>query len=334
MLVEDINQAKSPEIIVKFFEKRSCHITLSYSMFLKFYDFLHSISFAFNRHTLAIFFGNAFPSFLVVLANLSSLKVIYFSKSLQYLKQRRAKNGRLQNDLRAFLVILIESFSVITISWGIPILLTMYHCRTLYVLSMASCPSLQRYLAIFLFTDLFNSSTNCLSYSLSGRLFRRRFLAIIKVMFTCGRRVLWNVRPQAGILRTQQMGLQASDEPSMMVRSETHSRYEVTIKPSSRRRYLDDDISLSNVKISDGQDIDDELVMKKTRTIQRFLCEEIPLFGLAKRRKEKKKTNASYSSSSAGMGSQRQKQRYSLKIISNHHRTPANGQALEKITNL
>lgn len=161
-----------------------------YSICLRLFDFLHSLSFGFNRHTLAIFFGNAFPSFIVFLANLLSIKVIYFSKSLKYFQgssRHTRRQRRLKNDLRAFLVILIESFSVITISWGIPIFLTMFHCQTLYVISISACPEIQKSLAIFLFTDLFNSSTNSLLYSLSGKLFRRKFLAMITTIFTCGR---------------------------------------------------------------------------------------------------------------------------------------------------
>jgi hypothetical protein len=177
LLTAHIKQAKSSDILIKLFEKRSCHITLMYSVCLKLFNFLHSLLFGFNRHTLAIFFGNALPSFIVLLANLLSIKVICFSKSLKYIKQtltkRNRHKSRLQNDLRAFLVILTQSFTIITISWGIPIFLTMYHCQTLYVVSIAVCPQVQKSLAVFLFTDLFNSSTNCLLYSLSGRLFRR-----------------------------------------------------------------------------------------------------------------------------------------------------------------
>ena len=146
---------------------------------------------------MAIFLANALPSFIVVAANLVSIRVIYCSKSLKYLKQSSHKNRRkrrLQNDLRAFLVILIESFSIILISWGIPIFLTMYHCRTLYVVNISHCSKIKDYLALFLCTDLFNSSTNCLLYSLSGKLFRRKVLQVIKSLLTCGRGILWNKR--------------------------------------------------------------------------------------------------------------------------------------------
>lgn len=197
VFVEQIYQAKSPDILIKLFEKRTCQLSIVYPWCLKLFDFLYSLSFGFNRHTLAIFFGNALPSFIVVLANLLSLRAIFCSKSLKYLKEASRKTRgkrRLQNDLRAFLVILIQSFSVIMITWGIPIFLTMYHCRTLYVVSIAACPRIKRTLAVFLFTDLFNSSTNCLLYSLSGKLFRRNFLALTKSIFTCCRGTLWHVR--------------------------------------------------------------------------------------------------------------------------------------------
>jgi hypothetical protein len=216
--MEYIRIAKTSEILGKFFEKRTCYITLNYSLWLKMYDFLNSVSFSFNRRSLAIFFGNALPSFIVVLANLLSIKKIYFSKSLKYLKQTTIKNRRkrrLQNDLRAFLVILIESFSVIMISWGIPIFLTMYHCRTLYVLVMSSCPKIKNYFALFLSTDLFNSSTNCLLYSLSGKLFRRKFLSILKTIFTCGRGTLWNRKQNLSIPSHQQLDRQPSHNPSI-----------------------------------------------------------------------------------------------------------------------
>ena len=205
LLKETIRIAKTYEILGRLFEKRSCQITLNYSLWLRFYDFLHSVSFSWNRHIVAIFFGNALPSFIVVLANLLSIKVIYFSNSLLYLKQttKNRRKRRLQNDLRAFLVILIESFSIILISWGIPILLTMYHCRTLYVVNISVCPKIKDYLALFLFTDLFNSSTNCLLYSLSGRLFRRKFVIVVKTILTCGRGTLWHVK-QHSLRSTQQ----------------------------------------------------------------------------------------------------------------------------------
>jgi len=217
-LIKHIQIAKTSDIITRLFEKRTCHATLRYSIWLKFFDFLHSVSFSLNRHTLAIFFGNALPSFIVVLANLLSIKVIYFSKNLKYLKQITRKNRRkrrLQNDLRAFLVILIESFSIIMITWGIPIFLTMYHCRTLYVIVITTCPKIKDYLALFLFTDLFNSSTNCLLYSLSGKLFRRKFLWIIKTIFTCGHGTLWHRKKHSLHLPNQPFDRQPSNNPSI-----------------------------------------------------------------------------------------------------------------------
>ncbi|CAF4030670.1 unnamed protein product, partial [Rotaria sp. Silwood2] len=217
ILIEHKKIAKSSDFIIKLFEKRSCQIELDYSFWLKTFHFLHSVSFTFNRHAFAIFFGNALPSFIVVLANLLSIKVIYFSKSLKYLKQSTRKNRRkrrLQNDLRAFLVIIIESFSIIMISWGIPIFLTMYHCHTLYVVTIAACPKIKDYLALFLFTDLFNSSTNCLLYSLSGKLFRSRFIFMIKVILTCGRGTLWKVKQDALHPTSQPLERQLSNNPS------------------------------------------------------------------------------------------------------------------------
>ncbi|CAF4906671.1 unnamed protein product [Rotaria sp. Silwood1] len=216
ILIEHKTIAKSSDFIMKLFEKRSCQIELSYPFWLRTFDFLQSVSFSFNRHTLAIFFGNALPSFIVVLANLVSIKVIYFSKSLKYLKQATRKNRRkrrLKNDLRAFLVILIESFSIIMISWGIPIFLTMYHCHTLYVVTIAACPKIKDYLALFLFTDLFNSATNCLLYSLSGKLFRTRFIFIIKVILTCGRGTIWRVKQNPSHTANQPFERQASNNP-------------------------------------------------------------------------------------------------------------------------
>jgi hypothetical protein len=177
----------SADLIIKLFDTHSCQFSLIYSVCLKMFDFLHSLSFAFNRHTLAIFFGNALPSFLVFLANLLSIKIIVCSKRLLNVKQTSRKKRRLKNDLRAFLVILVESFSIITISWLVPILITMYHCKTLYVVSIAACPQIKHSLAIFLAVDLFNSSTNCLLYSLSGKLFRRKLIAMLKSIVTCNR---------------------------------------------------------------------------------------------------------------------------------------------------
>jgi hypothetical protein len=376
LLIEHIQQAKSTEILIKLFEERSCQLTLRYSLCLKLFNFLHSLSFSFNRHTLAIFFGNALPSFIVFSANLLSLKVIYFSKSLKYLNQITQQNRRkrrLKNDLRAFLVILIESFSVITISWGIPIFLTMYHCRTLYVVSIASCPQIKTSLAIFLFTDLFNSSTNCLLYSLSGKLFRRRFILIIKTIFTCGRNVLWNVKRDTSFSRIQQMELQQSNDASTNLNHCIHSRTDSyrhtdlhTTKQmkklqnlSSNKKLSDDDGSLSIVKISD--DADTESIrkfqspdkIKKRQTIKIFFTKKVPLFKSTKNpklikanveRRPFKNTNPSYSSSSGtgsnGNGSQKKlsnNQSYSSKVVlinTDDNQSMKTEKRLESVTSL
>ena len=208
---------QSPDYFVKLFDKRSCHISLPFSVWTKTYEFFHSVALTFNRHTLAIFFGNALPSFIVVLANVLSMKVIFFSNSVKYLQQtnsRAHRKSRFQTDIRAFIVILIESFSVIMISWGIPIFLTMRHCRTLYVESITVCPKIKNYLALFLYTDLFNSSTNCLLYSLSGKLFRAKFLSLIHMIFTCGRGKFWGKKQHSFQLANQQLIRQYSNSAS------------------------------------------------------------------------------------------------------------------------
>ena len=92
LLTQTIRTAKSPEIVGKLFDRRSCHITIKYSTWVKFYDFLYSVKFTISRRTLGIFLGNALPSFIVVLANLLSIKVIYFSKSLKYFKKSVGNN--------------------------------------------------------------------------------------------------------------------------------------------------------------------------------------------------------------------------------------------------
>ena len=270
---EEIYQAKSPDILIKLFEKRTCQMSIVYPWCLKLFDFLYSLSLGFNRHTLAIFFGNALPSFIVVLANLLSLRAIFCSKSLKYLKETSRKTRRkrrLQSDLRAFLVILIQSFSVIMITWGIPIFLTMYHCGTLYVVSIEACPRIKHTLAVFLFTDLFNSSTNCLLYSLSGKLFRRNFLALTKSIFTCCRGTLWHVRSGSSRSRSPH----ALDSPPsthantcvVQSRAESFRQLEYLSSISIRRlqnpvqlsKLSDDDRSVSNCR---G---DDESIMEQS----------------------------------------------------------------------
>ena len=293
-IAEHITRAKSSEIIIRLFEKRSCQVTVPYSICLKFHQFLHSISFGWNRHTLAIFFGNALPSFLVVLANLVSIKVIYCSKDLQSLHQTISKTRRqrrLQNDLRAFVVILAESFSVITISWGIPIFLTMYHCQTLYVVSMAACPEIQNSLAIFLFTDLFNSSTNCLLYSLSGKVFRQKFLSIIKRLFTCGR----YGRDRLSYSPSHQIELHPSNEqPSC-----PHSRHESYRRTTTMRKSTDDESSKNQTNRN----------RPKSRNIKTFLIDKVSAFHSRKKshRIEHRRTAAisSYSTSSSSSGRRR-----------------------------
>lgn len=226
LLKQQYNLAKTSDFIPKLFESRTCQIGINYLFWLKTFNFLHSVSFSFNRHALAIFFGNAFPSFIVVLANLLSIKAIFFSKSLQYLKQSARKNRRkrrFQSDLRAFLVILIESFSIIMISWGVPIFLTMYHCHTLYVVTISTCPKIKDYLALFLFTDLFNSSTNCFLYSLSGKLFRRKFIALCKGILTCGRGTLWNRHPRPVTRTSHALDRQLSNNPSLNALNNHHN---------------------------------------------------------------------------------------------------------------
>ncbi|UJR27598.1 hypothetical protein I4U23_008879 [Adineta vaga] len=197
VLKHDYNLVNSSDFILRLFDNPSCKIAIDYSLWLKGYDFFNSVSWKFSRRTMAIFFGNALPSFVAAVANLLSIKVICFSKSLKYLKKAASKNRRkrrLQNDLRAFLVIIIESFLVILISWGIPIFLTMYYCSTIYVINFSSCPEIKDYLVLFLCTDLLNSSSNCLLYSLSGKLFRRRLILILKTIFVCGHGTLWNIK--------------------------------------------------------------------------------------------------------------------------------------------
>lgn len=215
----------SSDLILKLFEKRLCQLTLNYALRWRTFHFIHAVSFSKNRHAIAIFLGNALPSFIVLLANLLSIKVIYFSQSLKYLKQANGqtrRKSRLKHDLRAFTVILIESCSIIMISWGIPIFLTMFHCHTLYVESIALCPKIKDYLALFLFTDLFNSSTNSLLYSLSGKLFRREYLSIIQLVFTCGRGTLWSKKRDSSMRASPALARQLSRNPSASVKIDQH----------------------------------------------------------------------------------------------------------------
>ncbi|CAF1584914.1 unnamed protein product, partial [Didymodactylos carnosus] len=186
-LLKVIESTRTSEYLTTIFQTPICFISLSNQFYMTYHNFFNSYAFDFNRHTIAIFFGNALPSFIVLIANLLSIKAIFFSKSLKYLtKSTKVNRGPRHSDIRAFIVILLESFSIIAISWGIPIALTMYNCHTLYVIDIDSCKQITRVLIVFLFIDLFNSSTNCLLYSLSGRLFRRNFLSLVKAIFTCG----------------------------------------------------------------------------------------------------------------------------------------------------
>lgn len=265
-------------------------MTFVYSICLKFHQFLHSISFGWNRHTLAIFFGNALPSFLVVLANLVSIKAIYCSKDLRYLQEQTCKTRRqrrLQNDLRAFLVILAESFSVITISWGIPIFITMYYCQTLYVLSMAACPDIEKSLAIFLFTDLFNSSTNCLLYSLSGKVFRRHFISIMKRVFTCNR----YGKDQLTYSPSHQLEL----HPSSDLSTAAHSRH----CDSFHRR-----TTLRKVSVEEPINNPYE---KKSIGLKNFLIDHVSVCHSRKKTNQRRRriTNLSYSSSSSSSSRRR-----------------------------
>ncbi|CAF1303846.1 unnamed protein product [Adineta steineri] len=319
VLTQHLVQARTPDLIIKLFEKRSCHITMAYSICLKLFDFLHSISFGLNRHTLAIFLGNALPSFIVFLANVLSLKVIYFSKSLKYLKQKSQKNRRkrrIQNDLRAFLVILIESFSVITISWGIPILLTMYYCQTLYVVAITECPEIKKSLVYFLFPDLFNSSTNCLLYSLSGKLFRRKFISLIKGIFTCGRGVFWNVKQSSLMLPMANIELQPSNDPSTVVHNGIYSRVDTyrhselfssiqinkLKKLTKNKKIVEDDASSCVVRISDERNGSNETELefikkirisnkklKRPQKFKTFLIDKVQFLSSTESRKEKNK---------------------------------------------
>lgn len=314
------------DMTIKLFDKRPCQIKVVFSFCVKFYEFFHSLTFGFNRHTLAIFFGNALPSFTVVLANLLSLKVIYFSKSLKYLKQRTVnsrRHRRLQNDLRAFSVILVESFSVITISWGIPIFLTMFHCQTLYVVSMSACPQIKRFLAFFLFTDLFNSSTNALLYSLSGKLFRRRFISILKCLFACRCCFLWSHKRGLSFLPAQQLELRASSEPSVTshygttlvnspYRCQEQAKFRKGIKMTLKPKISDENASLTIVKLSDENETelerDKQTDRKKKLTARQrfeaFLISKMPWFASRKKRITIQHTSDSSlsSMSSAGIG--------------------------------
>jgi len=310
LLITTIEVIKPSDIMV-LFDKRSCSIKIDYFLWLKLYDFLNSVKFTLNRRVIAIFFGNALPSFIVVLADLLSIKVIYFSKSLKYLKESARKNHRkrrLQSDLRAFLVILIESFSIIMISWGIPILLTMYHCRVLYVTVISNCLKIKDYLALFLFTDLFNSSTNCLLYSLSGKLFRRKFISILQTILTCGRGTVWSVRQHSVTLKNSPLEQQLSNNakqtsrggsfryterlssPLMTqnIKSNSSPRTTMTFdqqKPIANEKQLDDSVSLSLAKTSDDQtggctsinsmEIDKNKTRKTHQSIRSYLINKV-----------------------------------------------------------
>ncbi|CAF3915201.1 unnamed protein product, partial [Rotaria magnacalcarata] len=305
VLFQHIQKNTSTDILIKLFEDRLCQITLMYSAYFKLYDFLHSLSFTFNRHMMAIFFGNALPSFIVFLANLFSLKVIYFSPNLKYLKRTKGNSHhrrRLQNDIRALLVILVESFSIITISWGIPIFLTMFHCHTLYVVSITQCPQIKDSLALFLFTDLFNSSTNCLLYSLSGKLFRRKFLSMMKTVFTCDRCISWNVKTPSLTSPSQQVELQASNEPLTIVNCTMNSRrgsnpHTDVASPESlkksthfskRRQALENCDSLSMPDIGDENQtefvrrIGSTDKFRRPKTIKSFFLSKVHWFGSKK----------------------------------------------------
>ena len=243
LLVKYRRLVKSPDFAIKLFKRDSCQITIDFLLWLKTYDFLNLLSLSFNRRALAIFFGNALPSFTVVLANLLSIKVIYFSKNLKNLKattRTDARKHRLQNDLRAFLVILIESFSVIMISWAIPIFLTLYHCNKLYVIHIETCPQIKDHLALFLFSDLFNSSTNCLLYSLSGKLFRRKFISLLKTIVTCGRGKLWNVRQDSLDLASQRLHRQplANLSTTININNNQNSNKKSLIFGSNRHQHF------------------------------------------------------------------------------------------------
>ncbi|CAF3217973.1 unnamed protein product [Rotaria socialis] len=304
VLFEHFQKKTLADVFIELFEDRLCQVTLMYSVYFKLYDFLHSLSFTFNRHMMAIFFGNALPSFIVFLANLFSLKVIYFSPNLKYLKRTKGNNHhrrRLQNDIRALLVILIESFSIITISWGIPIFLTMFYCHTLYVVSIAQCPQIKDSLALFLFTDLFNSSTNCLLYSLSGKLFRHKFISMIKVVFTCGRCISRNVKTPPLNSPSQQLERQASDEPPVNCamnsrrRSNPHTEV-VSPKPlkkskhfSKHQQTLESRGSLSIPNIGDEnqeefvRQIDSTDKFRRPKTIKSFFLSKVHWFGSTKK---------------------------------------------------
>ncbi|CAF1390871.1 unnamed protein product [Adineta steineri] len=241
LFINQIQKDTASDFISKLFsEPRSCQIKINYLTWLRTFDFFNSVSFKINRHIIAIFFGNALPSFIVVLANLLSIKVIYFSKSLKYLKQTTRKSRRkrrLQNDLRAFLVILIESFLNIMISWGVPVLLTMYHCRVLYVDLIETCLEIKGYLVLFLLIDLLKSATNCLLYSLSGKLYRRRLIRILKMIFKGGHGTLWNVKQSSSPLSHQPLDRQLSNNPSTVTNNNNNNTFGIqSSRPGSCRR--------------------------------------------------------------------------------------------------
>jgi hypothetical protein len=111
----------------------------------------------------------------------------------------------------------------------------MYHCLTLYVTSISTCPKIKDYLAIFLFTDLFNSSTNCLLYSLSGKLFRRKFLSIIRAILTCGRGTLWSTQRNSVPLSNKLLDRQISNNPSTNTNTNNNHYGIQSSRPGSHR---------------------------------------------------------------------------------------------------
>ena len=96
------------------------------------------------------------------------------------------------------------------------------------------CPKIKGYLAIFLYADLFNSSTNCFLYSLSGKLFRRKFLSLLKSIVTCGRGTLWHVKQDSLALARQPLVRHCSHNASTNTNYPPNNGLRSS-RPSSRR---------------------------------------------------------------------------------------------------
>ncbi|CAF3508538.1 unnamed protein product [Adineta steineri] len=141
------------------------------NFFDRYYNFMYSRLFSFNRYTLLLIFGSIIPSLITILSNMISLYSVQKLNrltSVYILPCRR----RTDDTRRILLVITVECFFAILNTWFGDIILSLIFCKR-KLSAGDDCPSyLSKIYDLLVMFDLINSLSNIILHCLCGRSFR------------------------------------------------------------------------------------------------------------------------------------------------------------------